>query len=407
MAYLDGEMKPAERKWFEFHLDVCRSCRHEVESRRPIMALLAEDTAEVTVPAELTSLIRAGIRQPEPGAIWRTQPLPRAAMAVAAVCFLLVGVTIGFVAGGPEPGGATLSGTAKTLPEVDETDLYQKILAAQAKLIEAGKEGQAGDLEDVGRLLENIAVLKGGNAGALRAMKTATPVPAASRRNTPQPTSPEELRLAYQRIIEDRPSSPEAATARVKLAEHYYDRGEWRQAHPAYALYKLLHSDHYLHYAHRDEVDHRLELLAESQRNNFKTLDLYRQASESDSANAFDMYSDIILWQPAGNLAKMAVLEMAQFGWQDGRLQRMPATSFATPEDKVTALQNLIADTYNSDVRALAQTTIGDIYRDELGDVESATLAYHLAVEKYPRTLMASKAKGRLNRLDLTSIRFR
>ncbi len=407
MAYLEGEMSAAERASFEAHMKVCEWCRREVESRRPVLELLARNTFEVAVPTEVAARIRERVREEEIRKSGRLQNAPQFALAAAAICFLVVGISIGYIAAHPMAGRGVKYKMAANLPKVDEVALYDKLMRAKRQLMEAGRDREASELDDVGHLIENLAVAKGNDVAPLLARRADSPILVSEPSRLPQSVSPENLEAAYKRIIEQKPSTAESAMARVKLAELYYNRGEWRKAQAAYVLYKSLCYDQYKNYARRNEVDHRLRLLAESQKNNFKTLDLYREAMARNDASAYEMYSDIIMRQAKGELARMAVMEMAKFGWDNGRFVRRSDSRFTKPEDKINALMSLARESADEDVRVLAQTSIGDIYRDELGDIDSATNAYHVAVDEYPQTIMANEVRGRLNKLARTSISFR
>jgi len=399
-------MTPLERARFESHMRRCLSCAYEVESRRPVLAMLEADRGAGTdTPAELGARIRAGLREHEQLSRRRVHSMPQAAAAAAAACFLAVGLAIGYVAGrpGPEPPGSRR--VVRELPRADEAQLYQALREAQKKLVESGATETAESLKGIGGLLEQLAELKGDNISYVR---VAMPVPeshVSTMAVQAKPTTPAELKTAYKREIAARPGSAEAALAQVKLAEIHFDLGEFRQARHAYALFKVLYPEQYQQYARRAEVDDRLQLLAESEKHGYRTLALYRQAGSMKGSRAFNKYADIIRRQPTGQLAQMAVMEMARFEWENGRPTTRMDRKVTSPDARVEALTNLVENTESVDIGALAQVTIGDIYRDELGDVQAAEEAYEIAAELFPATLMASEARDRMNRLVMALAR--
>jgi len=401
MAYLSGEMTGRERDRFEAHLRRCVSCMHEVESRRPVVALLEDDAAtELSVPETLGERIRARLREPEPSTTWAPRRIGQAAVAAAAMCFLAVGLAIGYIAGRPTPLPDAGRTATRELPQADEEKLLGSVLAARQRLVAAGAEEEADSLEDVGRLLEQLAELKGNDISYVQvAVKMPSP-PAEAQPIPPYLTTPDMLKKAYEHEIAAHPGTPQAALAQVKLADLHYRLGNWPLARHAYATFKR--TKQYEEYAHRAEVDQRLQLLDESyKRGGYKTLALFREAATLDGTRAYNAYEQIIRRQPTGQLARMTVMEMARFDWPDGRSPKRTVERFGTPREKIAGLNKLISYTSSPDIGALAQATIGDIYRDELDDLRAASNAYELVVEKYPRTRMASEALGRMNRLTV------
>jgi len=398
IAYLSGEMTPSQRERFEAHLSRCPSCAHEVSSRRPVLAMLDEDRAAgVDVPVELGQRIRARLRSAATPVVWRPHRMPQAAAAVAAMCFLAVGLAIGYVAGRPEmePGVERMA----ELPRANEEKLLRDLMAARQQLVASGKTEESESLKEVGRLLEQLAELKGDNISHVRVAATMPAPPTAVQPMPVQPTTTAEFRKAYELEISRYPGTSKAALAQVKLAELHFDLGEFRQAQLAYALFKTRYPEQYRQYAGRSEVDQRLRLLAESDKQGYSTLAFFRKAADMQGEKAFNAYAHIIERQPMGELARLAVMEMATFEWADGRTLGRAERTFGSPQEKIAALSSLAGLVDNPDISALAQTTIADIYRDELGDLRRASEVYETVYEEYPGTRMAFEARGRMNRL--------
>jgi len=408
IAYLSGEMTPSQRERFEAHLTRCPSCAHEVSSRRPVLAVLdADRAAGVDVPAELGQRIRARLRSRDTRratpVAWRPHRMPQAAAAAAAMCFLAVGLAIGYVAGQPEmaPGVQPMA----ELPRVNEEQLLRDLMAARQQLVASGKTTEPDVLKDLGRLLEQLAELKGNDISHVR---EAAPMPAPPTAIQPmplRPTTPAERKKEYKSEIAADPGSSKAARAQVKLAELHFRLGEFRQAEVAYNLFKTRYPEQYRQYARRAEVDQRSRLLAECKKDAYRTLAFFREAADMRGQKAFSAYAQIIERQPMGRLARMAIMEMAKFEWIDGRPIDRTERTLGSPQEKIAVLGSLVELVDSPDIGALAQITIADIYRDELGDMRRASEVYETVYEKYPEeTRMASEARGRMNRLVVVAL---
>jgi len=400
MAYLSGEMSPEEQHRFESHLARCPSCAHEVESRRAVIALLETDrTAAVEVSTELGQRIRARLREQESAAALRSPKMPRAVAAAVAMCLLAVGLTIGYMAGRPDaqPPGLQRLGE---LPEADEELLLRNIMTASQRLVDSGATEEAASLGDVGRYLEQLAKLRGGDISHIHiAMKPSAPVldqPTPGRSATF-----EEQKKAWEDQIATYPGTSRAAIAQLRLAELFFDDGRWPQARAAYASFRTNYPDEYEQYAGRAQVDQRMRVLAESEKSGYRTLADFRRAATLEGRRAYDTYERILRWQPVGDMARATVMEMARFEWADGEPSARRPERFGSPEEKIAALNTLIEHTNNPDTGALALATIADIYWDELDDVDRANEAYETLLRDYIETRVAREAIGKVNELRL------
>jgi len=152
----------------------------------------------------------------------------------------------------------------------------------------------------------------------------------------------------------------------------------------------------------RPKIETRLAMLEQSARYGFKPVSLFVLAGAEQSKRAFDMYEKIVHMYPNTVVAKLALDEMCVI---EGGSELAPIASMEALSDgqRIEALRKVIARCRRKDVAAFAHMAIGDIFRDQVKDVQLARREYQFVLDRYPEYLQASEAQSRINRLVLAA----
>jgi len=153
----------------------------------------------------------------------------------------------------------------------------------------------------------------------------------------------------------------------------------------------------------RPRVETRLVMLDQSARYGFKPISLYLAANRQSGGRAFGRYEKVIHMYPNTILAELALDEMAAIEWYGPEYTPDLSADELSDEQRIEALRKVIVRCSRTDAAAFAHMAIGDVFRDQIKDVQLARREYQLVLDSYPESLRASEAQSRLNGLVLAA----
>ena len=214
----------------------------------------------------------------------------------------------------------------------------------------------------------------------------------------------ENAAAAYWSLVERFPEGTHAAKAMLKLSDLYYDKlRDFNAAREVYHQLASSYPDTVDKMGARPRVETRLAMLDQSARYGFKPLSLFIEASRKSGKKAFGRYERIVHMYPNTIVAKLALDKMALIEWYGPGFAPVASIERLSDEQRIEALRKVIAQCRRKDVAAFAHMAIGDVFRDQVKDVQLARREYQLVLDSYPESLRASEAQSRINRLMLAA----
>jgi len=209
---------------------------------------------------------------------------------------------------------------------------------------------------------------------------------------------------AYWSLVERFPSGAHAPDAVLKLGDLYFDKlRDFGAAREMYHRLAASYGDTIDEMGVRPRVETRLVMLDQSARYGFKPISLYLAANRQSGGRAFGRYEKVIHMYPNTILAELALDEMAAIEWYGPEYTPDLSADELSDEQRIEALRRGIARCSWKDAAAFAHMAIGDVFRDQIKDVQLARREYQLVLDSYPESLRASEAQSRLNGLVLAA----
>jgi len=405
------EISDRDRARLMAHIERCRRCRYELESRQALLARLPVD--EVEFPPQLDSSFPARVRSEIERRRRHSQPVPRRTAQAHkrpgfglspawAVGLIIVGVVIGLSVPTVRvlerqrgltpgsPGRIAKSEAARKLPDV---------------LSALGKNEQAKHTVLEVAALAGFDVDAWGVAEAAGAERQPLDTADALYRKAAllrRAGKPREAIEVLSSLEERFPGTPEAADALLARGDVFYeDLHDYFEAHSAYETYVIEH-DELLHgLPRREEITERHLLLANCARQGYRPARMLETARREEGVAAYNMYSALVEDHPNSKAAVCALEEMARFGVDEGDL---PARKGAEKSDsalhKIQLFKRLVAGNTRPNARALALLGIGNVYRDDVKNIDLARAHYQQVLDNYPNTVIAPEAQSQINRLS-------
>jgi tetratricopeptide (TPR) repeat protein len=409
---LGREISDGDRARLMAHIERCRRCRYELESRQALLARLPVD--EVEFPPQLDSSFPARVRSEIERRRRSSQPVPRRTAQVHkrpgsglspawAVVLIIVGVVIGLSVPTVRVLERQRGLTSESPLRISKSEAVKKLPDVLSAL---GTNEQAKHTVLEFAALAGFDVDAWGVAEAAGAERQRLYTADALYRKAAllrKAGKPREAIAVLSSLEEKFTGTREAADALLARGDIFYeDLHDYFGAHSAYETYVIEHDELLRVLPRREEITERHLLLANCARQGYRPVRLLETARREEGVAAYKMYSALVEDHLNSKAAVCALEEMARFGWDEGDL---PARKGAEKSDaarrKIQLLTHLVAGTKRPNASALALLRVGDVYRDVVKDADLAMAQYQQVLDRYPNTMIAPEAQSRMNRLLL------